>query len=173
VQPRTAICPTTPELTYQPRWAPRLPHVQWLRSPPDREVSDAATCTIAPDPLGGLRCATCPMAPDPASLRGGLRAPATLAVPCGSWNSKMRKSLSCLPDEDINTSATIIPSVEILDPITRSRAQQLNHQVNSFLCSSAYNIESRLQSNDLIILRNQGEDHGGQTEHQEGVVEPR
>jgi hypothetical protein len=45
-------------------------------------------------------------------------------------------------DEDINTSATIIPSVEILGPITRSRAQQLNHQVNSFLCSSAYNIES-------------------------------
>jgi hypothetical protein len=47
-----------------------------------------------------------------------------------------------LYDEDINTSATIIPSVEILGPITRSQAQQLNHQVNSFLCSSAYNIES-------------------------------
>jgi hypothetical protein len=30
-------------------------------------------------------------------------------------------------DEDINTSATIIPSVEIVGPITRSRAQQLNH----------------------------------------------
>jgi hypothetical protein len=27
-------------------------------------------------------------------------------------------------DEDINTSATIIPSVEILGPITRSQAQQ-------------------------------------------------
>jgi hypothetical protein len=46
--------------------------------------------------------------------------------------------------EDINTLATIIPSVEILGPITQSRAQQLNHQVNSFLCSSTYNIESRL-----------------------------
>jgi hypothetical protein len=57
-------------------------------------------------------------------------------------------------DEDINTSAKIIPSIEILGPITRSRAQQLNHQVNSFLCSSAYNIESRLLSNDLIVLRN-------------------
>jgi hypothetical protein len=57
-------------------------------------------------------------------------------------------------DEDINTLATIIPSIEILSPITRSRAQQLNHQVNSFLCSSTYNIESRLLSNDLIILRN-------------------
>jgi hypothetical protein len=76
-------------------------------------------------------------------------------------------------DEDINTSATIIPSVEILGPITQSRAQQLNHQVNSFLCSSAYNIESRLLHNDLIILRNQGEDHGGQIEHQEGAGEPR
>jgi hypothetical protein len=69
--------------------------------------------------------------------------------------------------------ATIIPSVEILGPIKRSRAQQLNHQVKLFLCSSAYNIESRLLPNDLLILRNQGEDHGGQTEHQEGVGEPR
>jgi hypothetical protein len=76
------------------------------------------------------------------------------------------------PDENINTSATIIPSVEILGPITRSRAQQLNHQVKSFLCSSAYNIESRLLHNDLIILMNQGEDHGGQIEHQEGAREP-
>jgi hypothetical protein len=47
-----------------------------------------------------------------------------------------------LHDEDISTLATIIPSIEILGPITQSRAQQLNHQVNSFLCSSAYNIES-------------------------------
>jgi hypothetical protein len=44
-------------------------------------------------------------------------------------------------DEDINTSATIIPSIEIVGPITPSRAQQLNHQVKSFLCST-YNIES-------------------------------
>jgi hypothetical protein len=45
-------------------------------------------------------------------------------------------------DEDINTSATTFSSVDILGPITRSRAQQLNHQVNSFLCSSAHNNES-------------------------------
>jgi hypothetical protein len=57
-------------------------------------------------------------------------------------------------DEDMNTSATIISSIEILGPITQPQAQQLNHQVNSFLCSSAYNIESRLLPNDLIILRN-------------------
>jgi hypothetical protein len=76
-------------------------------------------------------------------------------------------------DEDINNLATIIPSVEILGPITRSRAQQLNHLVNSFLCSSVYNIESRLLPNDLIVLRNQGEDHGGKTEHQEGAEVPR
>jgi hypothetical protein len=76
-------------------------------------------------------------------------------------------------DEDINTSATIIPSVEIVGPITRSRAQPLNHQVNSFLCSSTYNIESQLLPNDFIILKNQGEDHGGQTEHQEGARELR
>jgi hypothetical protein len=27
--------------------------------------------------------------------------------------------------------------------------------------------------NDLIVLRNQGEDHGGQMEHQDGAGEPR
>jgi hypothetical protein len=45
-------------------------------------------------------------------------------------------------DEGTNNLATIIPSIEIVGPITRSQAQQLNHQVNSFLCSSTYNIES-------------------------------
>jgi hypothetical protein len=75
-------------------------------------------------------------------------------------------------DEDINTSATIISSIDIFGPITRSRAQQSNHQVNSFLCSSAYNIESRLIPNDLIVLRNQGKDHGGQMEYQQGAGEP-
>jgi hypothetical protein len=75
-------------------------------------------------------------------------------------------------DEDINTLAIIIPSVEILGPLIQSRAQQLNHQVNSFLCSSAYNIEYRLLPNNLIILRNHGEDNGGQMEHQEGAGEP-
>jgi hypothetical protein len=58
-------------------------------------------------------------------------------------------------DENINTSVTIIPSIEIVGPLIRSRAQQLNHLVNSFLCSSTYNIESRLLPNDLIVLRNQ------------------
>jgi hypothetical protein len=75
-------------------------------------------------------------------------------------------------DEDINTSATIIPSVDILGPITQSRAQQLNHQVNLFLCSSAYNIESRLLPKDLIVFRNQEKYHGGQMDHQEGAAEP-
>jgi hypothetical protein len=44
-------------------------------------------------------------------------------------------------DDDNNTSDIIIASIEIFGPMTQSRAQQLNHQVNSFLCS-AYNIES-------------------------------
>jgi hypothetical protein len=49
----------------------------------------------------------------------------------------------------------------------------IKSSVNSFLCSSAYNIESRLLPNNLIVLRNQGEDYVGQTEHQEGAGEPR
>jgi hypothetical protein len=89
------------------------------------------------------------------------------------WVPKCLVTNMRAPDEDINTSSIIIPSIEIIGPITRSRAQQLNHQVNSFLYSSAYNIESRLLSNDLIVLRNQGEDHAGQMEHQDGAGEPR
>jgi hypothetical protein len=96
----------------------------------------------------------------------------TLHHSCNFWNVAAL-DIAIDRDEDINTSATIISSVETLGPITRSQAQQLNHQVNSFLCSSAYNIKSRLLPNDLIVLRNQGEDHGGQTEHQKGVGEPR
>jgi hypothetical protein len=88
-------------------------------------------------------------------------------------SSRMTSMQEGKDDEDINTLATIIPSIEILGSITRSRAQQLNHQVNSFLCSSAYNIESRLLPNNLIVLRNQGEGHEGQMEHQEGAGEPR
>jgi hypothetical protein len=34
-------------------------------------------------------------------------------------------------------------------------------------------LESRLLPNNLIILRNQGDNHGGQMEHQEGAGEPR
>jgi hypothetical protein len=63
--------------------------------------------------------------------------------------------------------------IKVQEPITRSRAQQLCHQVNSFLCSSANNLENRLLPNDLIIIRNQGVDHGGHVRHQEGAREPR
>jgi hypothetical protein len=81
-------------------------------------------------------------------------------------------ALASITNENINTSAIIIFSVHILVPIIWSRAQQLNHQLNSFLCSSAYNIKSQLLTNDLIVLRKQGKDHGGQTEYQEGAGEP-
>jgi hypothetical protein len=55
----------------------------------------------------------------------------------------------------------------------RSRAQQLHRHVNSFICSSANDLENRLLPNDLIVIRNQGLDHGGHVRHQEGAGEPR
>jgi hypothetical protein len=64
-------------------------------------------------------------------------------------------------DEDITTSDTTTPSIEVHGPITRSRAQRLNHQVNSFLCSPANDLEDILLPNDLIVIRNQGVDYGG------------
>jgi hypothetical protein len=44
VQPRTATCLATSEHASQPRWDPRLPHVQWLRSPPLRGRALAPPC---------------------------------------------------------------------------------------------------------------------------------
>jgi hypothetical protein len=57
-------------------------------------------------------------------------------------------------DEDITTPDTAIPSIELQGPITRSRAQQLRHQVNSFLCSSANDLKNILLPNDLVGIRN-------------------
>jgi hypothetical protein len=76
-------------------------------------------------------------------------------------------------DEDITTSDTTISSIELQGPITTSQAQQLRHQLNLFLCSSANNLENRLLLNDLIVIRNQGVDHGEHVGHQEGAGEPR
>ena len=64
-------------------------------------------------------------------------------------------------DEDITTTDTTIHPIVMQGPITRARARQLNQQVNSFLCSSIHEIENKLLPNDLIVLRNFGEDHEG------------
>jgi hypothetical protein len=76
-------------------------------------------------------------------------------------------------DEDITTSDTTTPSIEVQGPITRSRAQQLRHQVNSFLCWSTNDLDNRLLPNDLIVIRNQGVDHGGHVGLQKCAGEPR
>jgi hypothetical protein len=76
-------------------------------------------------------------------------------------------------DEDITTSDTTTSSIEVQGPIMRSRAQQLRRQVNLFLCSSTNDLENRWLPNELIVIRNQGVDHGGHVGHQEGVGDPR
>jgi hypothetical protein len=53
----------------------------------------------------------------------------------------------------------------------RSRAQQLRRQVNSFLYSSANDLENRLLHNDLIVIRNRGVNHREHVGHQEGAGE--
>jgi hypothetical protein len=55
----------------------------------------------------------------------------------------------------------------------RSRAQQLHHQVGTFLCSSANDLENTTLPNDLIVIRNQGVDHGEHVGYQNGAGEPR
>jgi hypothetical protein len=76
-------------------------------------------------------------------------------------------------DEDITTTDRTTPSIEVQVPITRSRAQQLCRQVNLFLYSSAIDLENRWLPNDLIVIRNQGVDHGGYVGHQESAGSPR
>src|SRR5438552_668307 len=68
---------------------------------------------------------------------------------------------SRLRDEDISTTDITIPPILIQGPITRSRAHQLKQQVNSFLCSSSCENENRLLPNDVLVLRNLGEDQQG------------
>jgi hypothetical protein len=77
-----------------------------------------------------------------------------------------------LRDEDITTSDTTTP-IEMHGTIMRSGAQQLRHQVNLFLCSSVNDLQNRWLPNDLIVIRNQGVDHGGHVGHQEGTGDPR
>jgi hypothetical protein len=62
-------------------------------------------------------------------------------------------------DEDITPMDTHdTPQVAMQGPITRARARQLNLQVSSFLGTSSYHLENGLLPNDIIILRNYGED---------------
>jgi hypothetical protein len=75
-------------------------------------------------------------------------------------------------DEDIMTLDTTTP-IEVHVPITRSRAHQLCRQVNLFLYSSANDLENIWLSNDLIVIRNQGVDHGEHVGYQEGAGGPR
>jgi hypothetical protein len=91
----------------------------------------------------------------------------------GEVPSRMTSNQEGEDDEDITTSDTATPSIEVQGPIMRSQAQQLRHQVNSFLCPSANDLENRWLLNDLIVIRNQGVDHGGHVGHQEGARDPR
>jgi hypothetical protein len=70
--------------------------------------------------------------------------------------------VSTRADEDITPMDTNnTPQVDIQGPITRARAQQLNLQVISCLHNYSCAFESSMLPNDLIILRNEGEDQQG------------
>jgi hypothetical protein len=86
--------------------------------------------------------------------------------------SRMTSNQEGEDDEDITTSDTTTP-IEVQGPITRLREKQLRHHVNSFLRSSTNDLKNRWLPNDLIVIRNQGVDHGGHVGHQEGAGDPR
>jgi hypothetical protein len=65
------------------------------------------------------------------------------------------------------------PQVDIQGPITRARARQLNLQEISFLRNYSCAFESSMLPNDLIILRNKGEDQQGRGKYHGGVEDQR
>jgi hypothetical protein len=68
-------------------------------------------------------------------------------------------------DEDITPMDTNnTPQADIQGPITRARTRQLNLQVISFLHNYSCAFESSMLPNDLIVLRNEGEDQQGHVE---------
>ena len=77
--------------------------------------------------------------------------------------------------EDITPSdAPADPPTIMQGPMTRARMRQLNLEVSSFLSDLFYTYENRLLPNDIILLRNIGEDHeelrgrGGGEDDQQG-----
>ena len=53
------------------------------------------------------------------------------------------------------------PQVDVQGPITRACARLLNLHVSSFLSNYSCDFENSLLPNDLIILKNKGEDQQG------------
>jgi hypothetical protein len=47
--------------------------------------------------------------------------------------------------------------MDMQGPITRARARRLNQEVSSFVCTFS-NYENSVLPNDVIVLRNNGED---------------
>ena len=65
------------------------------------------------------------------------------------------------------------PQVDVQGPITRACSRLLNLQVSSFLSNYFCDFENSLQPNDLIVLRNKGEDQQGCGEGLGGVEDQR
>ena len=77
-------------------------------------------------------------------------------------------------DEEITPMDTNnTPQVDVQGPITRARARQLNLQVSSFLSTYSCEFENSLLPNNLIILRNKGEDQQERGEGLGGVEDQR
>ena len=72
-----------------------------------------------------------------------------------------------------NKSVHSTQQVDVQSPITRAHARQLNLQVSSFLSNYSCEFENSLLPNDLIILRNIGEDQQGHGEGLGGVEDQR
>ena len=79
-----------------------------------------------------------------------------------SWSVMKFRLPKRKADEDITPSdASADPPTIMEGPMTRARMRQLNLEVSSFLSDHFHTFENRLLRNDVILLRNIGEDNEG------------
>jgi hypothetical protein len=116
---------------------------------PDKKVSGTATCIVALDPLGGLRCTTCPAVPDPASLQRGLQDAMRPTVPFGPRASNIKKSLASLSMQSgsyvLNARAHVskVPNIRVIMGMQDVRADNAFNAYN--MCQHVATV--RLQCN--------------------------
>jgi hypothetical protein len=92
---------------------------------------------------------------------GFLFGPQNWQLQFGILGLKITATISSVGDEDITPLDTNNnPPLNVQGPITRARARQLNLEVSSFLNSSSYDYENRLQPNDYIVIRDHAEGQG-------------
>jgi hypothetical protein len=114
----TVTCPSAPDFTSLPRWAPALPCVPWLRALPPR--------------LGSSGAATCPTPPSGLWTTGIKRSFTALKMQLGSHVSKVRSHVTEVPARHANRQCH--HNLQDMQTCRYSVAQQCSPRCCPFTC---------------------------------------